>query len=162
MPIPCFQVHRAKKNVILGFSHSLISHKNPTNCTTYTFQSILSLEKEMETHSSILAWRIPWTEELAGNSPWGCKKLHMTEQLSTSTSKIHPDVCNTSRSLLTSTLLIPLSRPLPMKMCGNHLFDFSASIVMPQSRERSFENVKHVTSYFQLSNGFPSHSEKIP
>ena len=22
-----------------------------------------SLEKEMETHSSILAWRIPWTEE---------------------------------------------------------------------------------------------------
>ena len=24
------------------------------------------LEKEMATHSSILAWRIPWTEELAG------------------------------------------------------------------------------------------------
>ena len=32
-----------------------------------------SLEKEMATHSSILAWRIPWTEELAGYSPWGCK-----------------------------------------------------------------------------------------
>jgi len=27
------------------------------------------LEKEMATHSSILAWRIPWTEELAGYSP---------------------------------------------------------------------------------------------
>ena len=27
-----------------------------------------SLEKEMATHSSILAWRIPWTEELAGYS----------------------------------------------------------------------------------------------
>ena len=27
------------------------------------------LEKEMATHSSILAWRIPWTEE--GYSPWG-------------------------------------------------------------------------------------------
>ena len=26
------------------------------------------LEKEMTTHSSILAWRIPWTEELAGYS----------------------------------------------------------------------------------------------
>ena len=25
-----------------------------------------SLEKEMATHSSILAWRIPWTEELGG------------------------------------------------------------------------------------------------
>ena len=30
------------------------------------------LEKEMATHSSILAWRIPWTEEsLVGYSPWG-------------------------------------------------------------------------------------------
>ena len=25
-----------------------------------------SLEKEMTTHSSILAWRIPWTEECVG------------------------------------------------------------------------------------------------
>ena len=24
------------------------------------------LEKEMATHSSILAWRIPWTEEVSG------------------------------------------------------------------------------------------------
>ena len=30
------------------------------------------LEKGMATHSSILAWRIPWTEEPAGgySSPW--------------------------------------------------------------------------------------------
>ena len=28
------------------------------------------LEKEMATHSSILAWEIPWTEEPA-YSPWG-------------------------------------------------------------------------------------------
>ena len=27
------------------------------------------LEKEMVTHSSILAWKIPWTEELVGYSP---------------------------------------------------------------------------------------------
>ena len=25
----------------------------------------------MVTHSSILAWRIPWTEEPVGYSPWG-------------------------------------------------------------------------------------------
>ena len=31
------------------------------------------LEKEMATHSSILAWRIAWTEELAGYRPWGRK-----------------------------------------------------------------------------------------
>jgi len=33
------------------------------------------------THSRILAWRIPWTEELGGLSPWGHKQLDMTEQL---------------------------------------------------------------------------------
>ena len=27
------------------------------------------LEKEMATHSNILAWRIPWTESLVGYSP---------------------------------------------------------------------------------------------
>ena len=31
------------------------------------------LEKEMATHSSILACRIPWAEEPAGYSPWGHK-----------------------------------------------------------------------------------------
>ena len=31
------------------------------------------LEKEMVTHSSILAWKIPWTEESGGLSPWGYK-----------------------------------------------------------------------------------------
>ena len=31
------------------------------------------LEKGLATHSSILAWRIPWTEEPGGHSPWGCK-----------------------------------------------------------------------------------------
>ena len=31
------------------------------------------LEKEMATHSSILAWRIPWTEEPGGLSPQGHK-----------------------------------------------------------------------------------------
>ena len=41
------------------------------------------LEKEMTTHSSILAWRIPWTKEPAGHSPWGHKELDTTERLST-------------------------------------------------------------------------------
>ena len=43
------------------------------------------LEEEMTPHSSILAWKIPWTEGAwwAGYSPWGCKQLDTTEQLST-------------------------------------------------------------------------------
>ena len=30
-----------------------------------------ALEEGMATHSSILAWRIPWTEEPGGCLPWG-------------------------------------------------------------------------------------------
>ena len=41
-----------------------------------------SLEKEMTTHSSILAWKIPWTEEPgAGYCPWGRKESDTTERL---------------------------------------------------------------------------------
>ena len=39
------------------------------------------LEKEMAIHSSILAWKIPWTEEPVGYSPWGRKESDTTEQL---------------------------------------------------------------------------------
>ena len=37
------------------------------------------LEKVMATHSSILAWRTPWTEKLAGYSLWDHKELATTE-----------------------------------------------------------------------------------
>ena len=42
------------------------------------------LDKEMETHSNILAWEISWTEEPGGLpsiSPRGCKVSDVTEQL---------------------------------------------------------------------------------
>ena len=39
------------------------------------------LEKGMITHSSILAWRIPWTEEPGGYSPWNHKESDMAERL---------------------------------------------------------------------------------
>ena len=38
-----------------------------------------TLEEEMATHTSILAWRIPWIEEPGGYSPWGHKASDMTE-----------------------------------------------------------------------------------
>ena len=37
------------------------------------------LEKEMATHSSSLAWKIPWAEE-----PWGHKESEKTERLHSS------------------------------------------------------------------------------
>ena len=39
------------------------------------------LEKGIATHSSILAWRIPWTEEPGGLQSMGSQKLDMTEQV---------------------------------------------------------------------------------
>ena len=41
-----------------------------------------SPEEGVATHSSILAWRIPWTEEPCRN-PLGHKESDMTERLST-------------------------------------------------------------------------------
>ena len=37
------------------------------------------LEKGMATHSSLLAWRIPWTEEAGGYSSWGHTESDMTK-----------------------------------------------------------------------------------
>ena len=75
--------------------------KNPSAMQETCVQSLGQedpLEKGVATHSSILAWRIPWTEEpgglqsrglkesdgqksLADYSPWGLKESDMIERL---------------------------------------------------------------------------------
>ena len=45
---------------------------------TFTFH-FHALEKEMATHSSVLAWRIPGTGSLIGCCLWGCTELDTTE-----------------------------------------------------------------------------------
>ena len=37
------------------------------------------LEKEMVTHSSILAWRVPWTEDSGGLQTMKLQRVVMTE-----------------------------------------------------------------------------------
>ena len=68
---------------LLGFPGG--SDSKESACNAGDLGSILGweepLEKGMATHSSILAWRIPWTEELAGYSPWGYKELDTSERL---------------------------------------------------------------------------------
>ena len=39
------------------------------------------LEKEMATHSTILAWRIPWMEEIGGLQSMGRKEWDTTQRL---------------------------------------------------------------------------------
>ena len=45
---------------------------------TFTFH-FHALEKEMATHSSVLAWRIPGTGSLVGCRLWGRTELDTTE-----------------------------------------------------------------------------------
>ena len=45
------------------------------------------LENRMATHSSILAWRIPWRDEPGGLQSTGHEELDTTERLSTSIHK---------------------------------------------------------------------------
>ena len=47
------------------------------------------LEKEVATHSSILAWRIPWTEEPGGLQSRGCKESDTTLQLNNNNNSKH-------------------------------------------------------------------------
>ena len=47
----------------------------------YIYRHEDPLEKEVATHSNILAWRIPWTRSLVGYSPQGHEELDMTERL---------------------------------------------------------------------------------
>ena len=61
----------------LGFSGGSEVKASPCNAGDLGWED--PLEKEMATHSSILAWEIPWTEESAGYSPWGQKESDMTE-----------------------------------------------------------------------------------
>ena len=39
------------------------------------------MEKAVATHSSTLAWKMPWMEEPGGLSPWGRKESDTTKRL---------------------------------------------------------------------------------
>ena len=66
------------KRSFLGGSDDKASAYNVRDRGSFLGQEDL-LEKEMATHSSILAWKIPWTEEPGGLQPWGCKESYTTE-----------------------------------------------------------------------------------
>ena len=51
-----------------------------TECRGWSWK-LKTMEKEMAPHSSILAWRIPWTEELGGPQSTGRKESDTTERL---------------------------------------------------------------------------------
>ena len=61
----------------MGFPHGSDVKNLPARAgdTGSIPESGRSLEKEMATHSSILAWEIPWTEELGGLQSMGSQRV---------------------------------------------------------------------------------------
>ena len=55
--------------------------KSRRRLSNWTELNWMRKEKEMATHSSILAWRIPWMEELGGLQSTGRKESDTTERL---------------------------------------------------------------------------------
>ena len=73
------------------------------------------LENEMATHSSILAWEIPWTEKLAG--------LHIQTFIYTS-------ICKIFKLLLTSLVSRPVKTSYALILCSTEfaeLFEYFSS-----------------------------------
>ena len=58
--------------------HRVAKSRTRLSDFTFTFH-FHALEKEMATHSSVLAWRIPGTGSLVGCSLWGCTESDTTE-----------------------------------------------------------------------------------
>ena len=58
--------------------HGVAEGQTRLNDFTFTFH-FHALEKEMATHSSVLAWRIPGTGSLVGCHLWDHTELDMTE-----------------------------------------------------------------------------------
>ena len=71
------------------------------------------LEKEMATHSSILAWEIPWTEESGGLQSMGSQESDTTYQLNHQAMS-YQDVMNVTlgqwinKTLLRTVIFFPL------------------------------------------------------
>ena len=58
--------------------HGVAEGRTRLSDFTFTFHFYV-VEKEMATHSSVLAWRIPGTGSLVGCRLWGCTESDTTE-----------------------------------------------------------------------------------
>ena len=82
---------------LLGFSASSSGKESTCQCRRCRFypwvRKIDPLEEEMATHSSILAWRISWTEEPEGlQFLWGSAESDTTEH-ATNYKKLEKEIC---------------------------------------------------------------------
>ena len=64
----------------MGFPHGLVVKSQPAmqEMQVRSLGWEDPLEKEVATHSSILAWEIPWTEQPGGLLSWGYKESDLS------------------------------------------------------------------------------------
>ena len=76
---PLYNVPELKINRFASLLSQLVKNLTAMQETGVQFQGQEDLlEKEMTTHSSILPWRIPWTEELGRLLSMGSQESDMT------------------------------------------------------------------------------------
>ena len=64
--------------------HGVFEGQTQLSDFTFTFR-FHALEKEMATHSSVLAWRIPWTEGPGGLQSLGLQRIRHDQATNTHT-----------------------------------------------------------------------------
>ena len=132
-----------------GFPGGSESKESACNCRRPGFNpwvGKIPLEKGMATHSSILAWLIPWTEQGGGLQSTGCIRVRYNRATNTFTLYeakhfsffpylkciiqwflLQPKLYNNFASITTidfRTLLFPFTHALPPPVLGNHWFIF--------------------------------------
>ena len=69
----------------------------------------MHLEKEMATHSSILAWRIPWTEEPGGLQSMGLQKVRQ-DLVTKQNKEIHFSIYQVGEDVLENIQCLPIRK----------------------------------------------------
>ena len=104
-----------------------------------------ALEKGLATHSIILAWRIPWTEEPSGLQSMGSQELDMAEQLSIAQlllSQSCPTLCNPMGCSLPGSSVHGILQARIMEL-----------VAMPSSRGSSQPGFQTCVSYISCNGG---------
>ena len=68
---------KSNTKVVLGFPGGSVVKNPPANAGDMGWSQVQEdpLEREMATHSSILTWEIPWTEEIGGVQTMGSQRV---------------------------------------------------------------------------------------
>ena len=93
----------------------------------------------MATHSSILAWRIPWTEEPGTLQSMGCKESDMTEDTKHPPSNDGDGTQFEHRRLLQPSLVS--SFPLDSKLFESR--SCLTPLLTPRDKHSSWHSVRH-------------------